>query len=120
MTFYYNEWSVLICKIPKFSFTLQDYIYSVRYYPLSYFTLIVCMIVCCLCFFSILGVVNKMTNQDTPVMSNIKITMVGDGTVGKTCMLFSYTTNKFPDNYVPTVSKLLLVTFCYKPVVPGV
>ena len=36
-------------------------------------------------------------------MRNIKIVVVGDGAVGKTCLIFAYAKGKFPDNYMPTV-----------------
>lgn len=37
------------------------------------------------------------------MLNNIKCVAVGDGAVGKTSLLLTYSTNQFPQEYVPTV-----------------
>ncbi len=44
-----------------------------------------------------------MSNKQEANEDEIKCVVVGDGAVGKTCLLIAYAQDKFPEEYIPTI-----------------
>ena len=53
--------------------------------------------------------INSLASDTGETVSRImaairrKLVIVGDGACGKTCLLFAFTKDEFPDKYIPTV-----------------
>ncbi|KAI5966347.1 RHO4 [Candida pseudojiufengensis] len=53
--------------------------------------------------------IENHTSTKSKSNHRMKIVVVGDGAVGKSCLLISYSQNKFPEIYVPTVFENYIV-----------
>lgn len=45
---------------------------------------------------------HTLPTEDTIGVKRIKCVLIGDGAIGKTSLIVSYTTNGYPTEYVPT------------------
>ena len=54
---------------------------------------------------AIKNIESKMSHRSlsTPFPHQVKLVVVGDGTVGKTCLLTVFVDKKFPTDYEPTI-----------------
>ena len=53
-------------------------------------------------------IVPERTDEDSALnrsgqLETVKCTVIGDGAIGKTSLIVSYTTNDYPEDYKPTV-----------------
>lgn len=57
---------------------------------------------------------NMEDDDDMADAPRVKLVVVGDGAVGKTCLLVAYESGQFPEDYVPTVFENRTATMTYK------
>ena len=55
-------------------------------------------------------VIDNLVETD---LQKIKCVLVGDGAVGKTSLIVSYTTNGYPSEYIPTAFDNYSGIFCF-------